>query len=537
MRHIAIAVAILIIISATSFATQFSTGPLPDGPKFAPGANPPGATLRVEDPKKYRGIKTEGLTPDIVARIIEKKKAGGCPNKPDLDILYIERTPRFKRYNVSYNPGGKNPHLEGDEKKMQRYPSDGETVTFWGHVANKGLTDSRPTKYRFLMDGEIIGEGDIPAIQPCDQEIVTAQWPWQSGRHTLTLQVDLDSLNDEVTKANNTKMDYTDAYTFFWTVRDLVYIEQESLPNNYGSYSCEDWLRSVMDWMNDRFAKCIYPSTPLGILARVRLEYVWISERPWKEHDAHPLSKFTDGTWPHYPGGRVDLATATEEEKNKLFTSIEKTWKSNHYYDPDIPGQDRGLPHELSHQLGMIDIYHFNVPAKLCQVKLDDGRLLKDVYPEKAEQRSWMKGLMIGGSIPQTWEEIHAIALNNDLGRRRGYFGDFLLELPRECVIQVLDSKGNPMPGAEVKVYHREGEAVPNEVTASGKTTEKGLFSLGGKPVGDVHVVGVNASLLINVKTADGEKSDWVWTDIAKFIIQKHRTGSDKVIVQVPTGL
>ena len=69
-----------------------------------------------------------------------------------------------------------------------------------------------------------------------------------------------------------------------------------------------------------------------------------------------------------------------------------------------------------SHQLGVIDIYHFNVPARLCQVKLEDGRLLREVHREKAEQRTWQRGLMCGGNIPQTWEEIHAIALNRDYG-------------------------------------------------------------------------------------------------------------------------
>ncbi len=528
---------IAILVSLPALAAEWSSGPLPDGPQFAPGKNPPGATKRVEDRKEKRGIKTQGLTKEIVAKILEKKAAAGCPRLPDLDISYIERTPRFRRYNVSYEPGGKNPHLSEEEKKIQRWPLDGETVTFWGHVANKGLVESKPSTYRFYLDGKTIAEGELPAIQPCDQQIVTVAWPWQSGRHKITLQVDLNSENSEVTKTNNTLMDYTDAYTFFWTVRDLVYIQQESLPNNYGSYSCEDWHRSVMDWMNDRFAKCIYPSTPNGIPARVRIEYLWISEKPWEEHDAHTLSKFTDGTWPHYPGGRVDLATATDEQKKKLFADIEGTWKKNHLYDPDIPGQDRGLPHELSHQLGLIDLYHFNVPARLCQVKTADGKLLKEVYPEKAERRTWIKGLMSGGMIPQVWSESSAIALNMDYGRRRGYFGDYLLDLPKDCIVQILDARGMPIPGADIRVYHREGEAVPDVVKHRGTTDKKGMFSLGARPVGDVHVVGVNASLLIRVEHPKTKKVDWVWTDIVKFILAKHTEKKEQVVVEVPTGL
>ena len=82
-------------------------------PRYVPGQNPPGATLRVEDPAEYRGRTTEGLTPELIERILERKRAGGAPNRPDLDILYIERTPRFPRHNVTYD-NGKNPRLVGD---------------------------------------------------------------------------------------------------------------------------------------------------------------------------------------------------------------------------------------------------------------------------------------------------------------------------------------------------------------------------------------------------------------------------------------
>lgn len=504
-------------------------------PPYTPGKNPPGATLGVEDPAEYRGRKTEGLTPDLMKRILERKRAAGAPNRPDLDVLYIERTPRFPRYNVTYDHGT-NPHLEGDQQRMMRWPDVGETVTFWGHVANKGLARSAPSSYRFLLDGKIIGEGKLPRIEPCDQVVVTAKWPWQTGRHTVTLQVDLDSENHEITELNNTLCDYTDAYTLFWTVRDHVYVEEESLPNNYGSYSCEDWHRSVMDWMNQKFAQCIWPLTPDGVPARVRIEYLWISPQPWVDHDKHPVNRFCDGSWPHYPGGRFVVEGAAPEQRENFFAEIRRTFETNHRYNPDVPGHDRALVHELSHQLGLIDVYHMNVPKTLCQVELPDGRLLRDVHPEEATKHSWVKGVMIGGEIPQCWSEHSAYALVRDYGKRRGYYGEYLLDLPSRNYIRVLNKSGQPLAQAKLTIYQRQGEAVPNTPVHEGTTERDGRFDLGAAPFGAVNVVGVNGSLLVHVQPQDGDVDDWVWTDVVSFNLAKWR-GEDPAVVDVQTVL
>ena len=109
-----IAALIVLVVIALTTTPSFAAS------KFYPGRNPKGCTLKVEDPAEYRSRKTEGLTDELKATILEKKRAAGCPNLCDLDITYIERTPRYHRYYVSYDPGGTNPHLEGDQQRMQR---------------------------------------------------------------------------------------------------------------------------------------------------------------------------------------------------------------------------------------------------------------------------------------------------------------------------------------------------------------------------------------------------------------------------------
>lgn len=504
---------------------------------WSPGRNPDGCTIKVEDPAEYRGRKTQGMTDALKARILERKRAGGCPELPDLDATHIERTPRYPRYAVTYGPGGTNPVLVGNESRLQRWPLEGQNVTFHGHIVNKGLQPSRETRWSLTVDGKEIGGGTVPALQPLDEHVASASWPWQAGRHSVRLMVDLASDNDEVTKTNNNIADFTDAYTFFWTVHDEVHVEQEAARNVYGSWSSEDWHRSAMEWMNRSFEGCVWPLTPQGVPARVRIDYYWISKKPWVEHDAHPLSKFTDGTWPHYPGDRFDAGKDPKAEVEKHRAAIRKYVALNALYDPNAPGQDRGLPHELSHQLGLIDVYHLNVPEALCQVKLPDGRLLRDAFPDKARRNSWEKCLMIGGYVPQVWCEWQAYGLVRDYGKRRGFYGEMLLDMPARSSLRVLDSNGKPIPGAVLKIYQRQGEAVPDSPVHKGAADANGLFDLGAKPFGDICVGGANASLLCRVEHPATKETDWVWTQVDEFNLAKWRGVAEHAVIDLRTQL
>jgi hypothetical protein len=45
------------------------------------------------------------------------------------------------------------------------------------------------------------------------------------------------------------------------------------------------------------------------------------------------------------------------------------------------------------------------------------------------------------------------------------------------------------------------------------------------------------ASLLIRLEHPKTKRVDWVWTDIVKFILAKHRERKEQIVVEVPTGL
>lgn len=507
--------------------------------RFPPGKNPPGCTIVDSDPEEFRGKPTVGITKEMKLEILRRKRAAGAPELPDLDVTYIERTPRFPRYDVQYHPRGRNPHLSEREQHLQRWPNDGQMVTFHAHIANKGLRRCPPSKYMLLIDDRPLrgGAGRIPAMGPCEEVVAHAEWPWRSGRHTVTVRVDTAGAIKEISEENNAITDFTDAYTFFWTVRDRAHVAQDCVRNRYGSYSSEDWHRSVMEWMNESFARCKYPTTPEGIPARVRIDYYWVHPRPWEVHNTNVLNRLHDGTWPHCVGGKPRKGESPAAHAKRSEQAPIEYAEKNALYDPFRPGGDGGLVHELGHQLGLIDLYHMNVPGRLCSVRMADGRLLREVLPDKANQKTWIKGIMVGGRAPLGWSEHSANALVRDYCRRRGFYGDYLMDLPERSFVRVLDGNGNPIAGAGVKVYQRNGENVPDVVKHQGRTDRSGLFDLGGQLFGTVHVVGKNGSLLFRVEHPGTGTVDWVWLGIIDFNLARWRGQVKRAIIPLRTEL
>jgi hypothetical protein len=144
---------------------------------------------------------------------------------------------------------------------------------------------------------------------------------------------------------------------------------------------------------------------------------------------------------------------------------------------------------------------------------------------------------MIGGSVPQVWCEWQAYGLVLDYGKRRGYFGDMLLEMPAKSSLRVLDANGKPIPGAKLTIYQRQGEAVPDKPVHQGAADANGVFSLGAKPFGDICVVGTNGSLLCRVEDPRTGSVDWAWTQIDEFNLAKWRGQTENAVVNLQTEL
>jgi hypothetical protein len=176
--------------------------------------------------------------------------------------------------------------------------------------------------------------------------------------------------------------------------------------------------------------------------------------------------------------------------------------------------------HELSHQIGIIDDYQLITSP-------EDNKVNGVGF-------NWQStGLMGGGEVGQgratgvlysIYSASNVQGMNATKGKRRGYFGEYMYCMPKQCAIKVVDTDGKPIANASVKIYQASERKIGTTPDSSGKTDSAGVFILPNKripngpmttasgctlhdnPFGFIHVVGFNCVALVVVKDANGER-------------------------------
>lgn len=432
----------------------------------------------------------------------------------DLDVTYIERTPRYSAYKVSYLANqsacpypysvDRGPYLCPDNVGLKRWPAHGETVQFTAHVINKGSVASPSFAYLWKIDGVTVQSGSGPALAQGAEFTTNFSWIWAHtldgerliGNHTIAFQVDPNNLIAEDFKTNNMVSDPTEAAGLRFVVHPDAYAQLNAGCVSGVPKSAEDWIQEHLFLMNDRLANSVYPGlAPSGSLHQVRLDKVVVASAPL------PSDLGYDGNW----------------------------WIDAGYYcEPGNPNwRDWALVHELAHQEGVVDLYNYGT---------DYYRFyeLFDRFDQPVVFRwSWPRaGIMGGGDIGANTTPAfsdHTVAgLNSSLGYRRGYYGEYTLDLPEVIRLQVLDNAGNPTSGVSLRLYQRQdGEWVGGSPDIEGVTDANGVFVLpnrsvnGGvttatghvlhdNPFGSIDVVGNRNQFLLHLRKGDHEEYSWL---------------------------
>ena len=488
------------------------------------------------------------------------------PDLPDLNVLYISRTPRYPAYVLKYQPlpgsGGEwmpcvaDPEtgealpLTGMEKgadgkyvrkgtgiveaigadKIKRWPDEGEEVTFTAMVANHGFKPTGEFEYTWYIDEIPVERGkheslNGPSLVTDKYEEVEIggekfklskriegtycaleyKWKWQKGRHYVRLDLDPNDKIDEICEVNNDVSDATDACSFVIMVDALTYNTLAEGENHWKSFNFDDIIKYHRQQMHRKFKASISEFAPHGILEEIRYDVI--------------------------------LVQATGEARDrignvKLKAGWDSHWDFSTYIKPDmkpeqkyeyLKSQDWGLPHELGHQLGLIDYYCFDTEGG------DGGNLVEDENgdPILLSHFTGMVGMMRGhGDVH--YSSVSAAALNYQMGRRRGYFGDYLWSVPDRNVIRILDFEGKPVANADIRIFQHRARYVQPDVVFSGKTDRNGEYELANReclsfktdngftikpnPWGQINVVGTNGVFFIETKARGF--TDYVWLEI-----------------------
>jgi hypothetical protein len=503
--------------------------------------------------------------PFVLLALLPTAGWAGPTTAPDLDVTHISITPRPPSYQPRYyggygHPVDPNTNAEiplEQAQAIKHYHAPGDIVTFTAHVVNHGQAPSASFTYTWTVDGTVIGTGSSEALaanaratgngtytvrgfngNPNGYTYKTATltpgtfadfsitWPWVEGPHQVSFTVTPQAGSPvELSTRNNTRTDWTDAMAFFMTVRRSAYNAFTTVKNfvdtgtagypaGPGSYSFEDWVQYHVDLTHDKFAKSVYPTAPQGIKEHIRLDTLLILD------DTEPNENLGD---------------------LRAVNGWDSTWPFGNYPSGNAQTKDWGLPHEWGHQLGLMDLYNLDL------IPSENKALDVDGYPTGLGRTAHQGGMMRnhGDTI---FAESDALALNSQVGRRRGWYGDFQYLIPLQNRVRVLNTAGLPVANAEVLAY--QTKPITNTPVFQGTTDADGYFALPNRPAahntteykpgattlytqhdnpfGTVDVVGNASSLLFRVRS--GSERAFFWLDITDFNRAYWTTGPDAAV-------
>jgi len=452
-------------------------------------------------------------------RVTRPAPAGWTPTTSpagiDLDVTYIHRDPTYLAYCVIY-PGGIPDLCPGTEDE-RRWPAPGEVVTYTAHIVNKGTEASSAFDYEWTIDGNVVLSGTLSGLAPGAEVTATYEWIWAHimdgdrvvDDHVVGFSADPDDLIAETYETNNSLADRTNGLAFRIAITPEMYEAYNTPWNPVFSYSAEDWLQRQIAAMNWAFASSTYPTTPGGATERVRIDSIPIISSP------PPWDRTSDGGW--------------------FVDADYRTFSGG--YDP-VTDVDWALVHELSHQVGLIDLYNLNLSSTNVKVLDREGGPANFGF-------GWSRPDLMGGgdiaphSDPHLYSSHSAGGISATKGYRRGYYGEYQFDIPEQNYLLVLDNQGNPAGDAQVALYQRTGPPnwmgeldldntpeitgttdadgrllLANRPAGGGVTTRTG-HTLRDNPFGVVDVVGNQSRFLIKLNKGDHE--EFAWTDITDY--------------------
>jgi hypothetical protein len=161
------------------------------------------------------------------------------------------------------------------------------------------------------------------------------------------------------------------------------------------------------------------------------------------------------------------------------------------YIDRYVKVVENALAHELGHQIGLIDVYQYDIATENCHITRDGSRvagtpLMPLVSPwnvyygnldimhaaGEALVDDTRRGLMASPGVRHLGPGS-AAGMERNLGLRRGFFGDYLAAIPQGAItLRVQEQGGAPVANCAVRVFQRELNGTVPDVTKFRGTTD-----------------------------------------------------------------
>ncbi|HVP12529.1 MAG TPA: CARDB domain-containing protein [Phycisphaerae bacterium] len=436
-----------------------------------------------------------------------------APNLPDLTVAYVERLPRDPSLQGHVIEENGVPRTDVDTSGVSWHPAAGSEVTFKIHVLNGGFADSGPVPCKVSIDGAEVGSATVPALKPRAEHEVSVTWRWQEGAHTLRVDIDPDGGAAEIVRWNNIFVEPVQGLAVAVVVARDRYEAYQRNRNLVDSFCFEDWVQYQLRSLNGLFRASMYPSSPQGAMERVRCDRISVVDDP-ANAERRPAWEAT-----LRQGGRPD--GLAEYAATLVWGKVSE----DEAMDLAALRIDWPQARELARQLGLIEWTKTDTRIEQCMVLDSRGRYVQrcHLFPDRATFMYATGGFAL--------DEDSVGALNQVLGRPRGFRGDFLYQLPAQVVVEVLSNAGLPLPGVQIDGFQllAEGEyagciagAGRGDPLFSAQTDQQGRLVLpdlpapaartpGGyelrpNPFGKIATDGSNGLLLLRLRQGKAEE-------------------------------
>jgi hypothetical protein len=405
-----------------------------------------GFVMEFAEPIELLSSNASELRPKLVV----ETEAGDPPKGPDLSVVAITRTPEYPRYSPEFDvvngiAAPKPP--TGALMSTKRWPADGEMLTYEATIKNVGDAPTGTFDYQWRPQerpGPIATE--TKPLAPGESVKVTFQLAYRgqhSDHRTTPVSIRLFPKAADARADNN----FLEIQQSALAIRVGV---EKSVAEKLGP-AWEERFQTVMRRFNEVYLNYSrYSFAPEGAVERLRVHSFTLLDK-----DATlPASDLPDADWVVREGDSLD-----EEEWMRSLAKASGLidFRSALFPDPQ-PGLLGG---DTRSDLPLISRF----------------RLLFTPDPEPV-----IDSLVLDRYLLMSATDVGA--LNENTGRRRGYVGDHLYDLPDNVMVAAFDRNGKPLANVELTFYQTENRKPSTRPTFKATTNASGIINLPNRPVG-----------------------------------------------------
>ena len=440
----------------------------------------------------------------------------------DIIVTHISRLP-----SIDFVWGSLKPDKDG-------WPSEGDTVTWQAHVLN--LSKHYRKNVEYIWGGTVIKSGTID-LPPFNSVNINYKTAWSFDRHQLEFKINPNNTIPEVEEDNNSISFFTYSLSAGFYVEESLYnyFREYQFQLNSGKNCWEDWANNNLRLLNDKLSVIVIDTITNYFEEKYRIDKINIVP-----DSSLPLDGGNEITSPNFKDKSVDIIRGFPA--TLLQTNIYNNHFSGYYYNPFY--FDQSFAKDILQARYIVDPIGFNVSdngsGDVVNIK-DNGNFIAGTVFLPWQSGKILdivsKGLIFDHEyiLDFDFDGYSIEALRRILGHRAtlgnynppGNSGVYLHDLPENNIVTILDTSGNPLSGANVRVFRSSGkqgvmygkyyDSIPDmEFTSD----ELGRVNLGRCPFDEFGAIfyGMNnANVVILIRIQQDYNAGYRFLDITQF--------------------